>query len=163
MEGWVNIDLYDVDAAPTVLGSIMEMPFRSGVFERAYIGHVMEHLRYTDELQIMLLELRRVCAKGAEVVAVGPDVGKFNALYQQRNPAAPGWLLDAIVSLKPEGRDVNPGGWHQWVPIESMVLDAFRDAGYKGVEPIDITTIVRPEWPNPDPAPWQHCVKAIVP
>lgn len=160
MPGWINLDLYNSDTPPDVVGSVFSLPVKTGSIERVYIGHLLEHLGLFEQRPFWD-EVFRVGLHGAAVMVVGPDVAAFNRYFQKRHPCAPGWLLDPIVSeRKPEDK---PGIWHRWVPTEALTAEVMRQYGVQKVEPQDVRTVSRPLWPNTDTSPWQCAVSGRVP
>jgi predicted SAM-dependent methyltransferase len=117
-----------------------------------YLGHLLEHLRWEDQLLDALTEVRRVTRTGGRVMVVGPDITKAVAQKQ------PEWLLEAIIGGAPAS---SPGG-HQWVATEGLTVQAMQRGGLCDVTPVDVATVVRPEWPNVSQASWQCAVTATV-
>lgn len=147
--GWVDLDLcVNAETRPTVAGSAFKMPFPDGTFDRIYMGHLLEHLRWEDELLEGLEEVRRVARPGAEVMTVGPAMEKAVATGQ------PAWLLDAIISEAP----AKDSSGHQWVATEGLTVRALERGGMKNVRAVDVATIMKPQWPNVSQAPWQCAV-----
>lgn len=153
LPGWVDLDLglYE-DTPPTVFGSAFHMPFPDDTFDRVYMGHFLEHLRWEDELLDALTEVKRVTRPGGTVMVVGPDIGKAVATNQ------PSWLLEAIIGGAPAD---SPGG-HQWVATEGLTVLAMVRGGLTNVVPTDVAGVARPDWPNVSQAPWQCAVTATV-
>lgn len=151
---WVDLDLgiYE-DTPPTVFGSAFAMPFPDATFDRIYMGHLLEHLRWEDELLEGLAEVRRVGKPGATVMVVGPDIRKAIDTDQ------PDWLMRSIVGDAPAD---NPGG-HQWVATEGLTVRALERGGLTDARAVDVAHVTRPEWPNPSQAPWQCAAVATVP
>jgi predicted SAM-dependent methyltransferase len=164
-ELWINIDQSDKDAKPNVLGSIMMLPFADNTVDRVYMGHVLEHLGLFDDMKIFRDELFRVCKSGAQCMIVGPDVDAYNKMFQKNDVNAPQWLLEAVVSSKPEWATMenNKGGWHRWVPTSDLMVEMLEFYGFVEIEKKDITTIRMPVWPNKVTTEWQMAVSAKVP
>lgn len=142
LPGWVNVDLpWDGVVDPDVYGDAFALPFRTGSFEAAYVGHVLEHVPWGD-LPAMLGEVRRVLAPGAVVAVVGPDIELAIATCQ------PEWLLRAIDTL-----GGGPGG-HKWVATETLTVEALR-AVFPTAAAVPVGRVAPPEWPNVSTAPWQ--------
>lgn len=151
-EWGVNVDLYfpaDVKADAGVL------PFRDGAFDRAYLGHFLEHVPW-PAIPTLLAEVRRVMAPGSTVAAVGPCIHLAVATAQPR------WLLEAILS-DPRTVDDQPGIHHAWTPTEELTVVAMERGGFTDVRSVPVAAVDRPEWPNPTTAPWQCAVLATCP
>ena len=161
VDGWVNLD-YRPEPVPgckaDMAGDLMRLPFADGCATSVYLGHVLEHLDYVEEVPAALAEVRRVLADGGEVICVGPAVDLFADLAGRGDPAAPPWLLKAICDM--QGPGDGPGAKHRWVPTVSMVLDAFRRAGFTAWS-LDIDLSRPPRGANTEFARWQHCVVAV--
>lgn len=151
--GWLDLDLcVNDEIKPHVAGSMFALPFPDDTFDRIYLGHVLEHLRWEDQLPDGLAEVRRVGKPGGQVMVVGPDIQKGIDTHQ------PDWLLTAIVSDAPAS---SPGG-HQWVATEGLTVRALERGGFTDANPVNVADVKRPEWPNPSQAPWQCAVTATI-
>lgn len=129
------------------------LPFPTGTFDCAYLGHWLEHIPW-PEMASMLGEVRRVMRPGAEVMAVGPDILKAIQTNQ------PEWLIKIILS-DPRTVDVDPGVHHAWTATEELTMEALRLGGFTDIEAVDVATVRRPQYPNPSQAPWQCAVRAV--
>lgn len=78
LPGWVDID---VDPAPLAMNVLWGLPFRDGSVRRVFVSHLLEHLFYPRDVRFFLGELRRVCAPGAIVRIVVPDIEQCIAAY----------------------------------------------------------------------------------
>lgn len=145
-EGWYNTDITipHTGKAPDLLIDIYDMPshFPHHTFERAYVGHVLEHIEYGEPLTNAIQSIAYIAKT---VMVVGPCMKKAIATNQ------PDFLLRQI-EMNPNHKD-DPGE-HKWTPTEELTAEAIRDAGY---EPniVDVYIVRKPEWPNPDNSPWQ--------
>lgn len=75
-QGWTNVDVESNDKVhPDVVASATALPFRNGVCEAVYMGHVLEHLTPDDAVRA-LVEAHRVLQAGGTLMIVGPDVFK---------------------------------------------------------------------------------------
>lgn len=144
-EGWFNIDAIPTDKGkqPDMLLPIeafMEV-FPEKAFKKAYVGHVLEHIRWVD-VPFVVENLAWVAEK---IMVVGPCLDKAIARGEPQS------LIDAMRA--PEIFDYHPWS-HKWNPTERATAEAIETAGY---EPhiVDISTVKKPEWPNPTTAGWQ--------
>jgi hypothetical protein len=155
-DGWMNVDpIMPVPPArpPDVFASLPDLPWENDHFERAYLGHVLEHLPWAT-MPATLAEVRRVVRPGGQVMAVGPCL--LRAIARQ----SPDWLILAIVSDPRHAGD--PLG-HAWTPTETMTVEALRIGGFVGIQVHAVADVVFPEWPNPSTAAWQTAVSGLVP
>lgn len=153
-DGWVNVDSVapDEKRAPDVLGSVLDMPFAAGTFERVYCGHLLEHIPW-DLIPRLWDEVRRVCVSGAEVMAVGP------CIHRAISTGQPTSIIRAILA---DPRHAEGGLGHAWTPTEEFTAAAVA-LGLERVRAVSIASVVKPEWPNPTTAPWQCAVQGRVP
>lgn len=85
-------------------------------------------------------------------MAVGP------CIHMAITHAQPPWLIDAILA-DPRTQD-GTGIQHAWTPTEELTVVAMQRGGFVDVEAVPVTTITRPDWPNPAPnALWQCAVR----
>lgn len=148
LDDWVNVDLPWDGVRPVgrfVYGDAFTLPFADGVFDRAYLGHFIEHIWWRD-LQRVLDEVARVVV--GTVMIVGPAIDRAVA------QAEPRWLVDAVV-----GAGEGPGA-HKWVPTEELHVIALELCGWRPTV-IDVRDVKPPLWPNPVPhATWQCAISA---
>lgn len=142
--GVINLDLYP-DDKPDICGTIYALPFKSCSFDRAYLGHVLEHLTW-ERIPEALLELRRVLRKDAEVCVVGPCMERAVKLAQ------PDWLLEQI-SARPHPEE--PGIYHEWTPTTLLTKIAMERGGLLDIQGIALSETLRPRYPNQVGAEWQ--------
>lgn len=159
LAGWVNIDLpWNGVTGPHIYGDAFRLPFRSRTFDRAYVGHFLEHL-WREQIAAFVGELGRVMRPGGEVMVVGPDMAKAIETDQ------PVSILRAIVGDEPGrplGSALDGPGAHKWIATEALTVRAMREAGLQDVVPVDVADIAPPVWPNVSCAPWQCAVAARV-
>lgn len=165
--GWLNIDpdaLWPADER----WALPHVPLADGVAERAYLGHLLEHL-WPEELTPALCEVARLLKPGGVLMVVGPCIGK--ALDQAE------WALAARIvglSADQDSRLVGGGtrplgsvepwgpGSHKWVSTEALTARALRLVGFNP-EIIDVAMVRQPEWPNPAPdAKWQTAMRVVL-
>ena len=144
-DGWLNVDAIPTDKGrqPDMLLLIedfMEV-FPEKAFKKAYVGHVLEHIRWSDLPYV----LDNIAYVAETVMVVGPCLDKAISRGEPQS------LIDGIRA--PEIIDYHPWS-HKWNPTEERTAQAIRASGY---EPhiVDISTVKKPEWPNPTTAGWQ--------
>lgn len=148
---WVNVDAYRGAAGahpqPDLVASATDLPFKDGIATHVFCGHVLEHLRYDDELPVALPEIRRVLTPDGRLMVIGPDID----LTREHEPV----LIDGVV----HGGQRWPGDEHQWESTGALTLEAVRHAGFNAA-PINLADI--PDmWPVVDrTAAWQFALVA---
>lgn len=157
---WVNVDRYSLPhwkKPPDVVANVLDgLPFDDDYFDRAYLGHLLEHLEYNHEIPVMFRELRRVCKSGAPVRIVGPCVDKT---------VAKGYGQDLVKIMMPGTANAHmPGLDHRWVPTTNATLRAVQLLLDPDAYEIDIGVVCMPAWPNVAPdLDWQCAIAATVP
>jgi predicted SAM-dependent methyltransferase len=156
-DGWCNTDILPAPRGcpdPDVFADIFDYGtvFKPRSFERAYIGHVLEHIPF-DDVVAAIQHIAGTVRSGGLVMAVGPCMEKAVATGQ------PDWLLDDIRHHP----DREPHPWsHAWTPTEALTLQVMQESGLWDVRVVSIESVVRPEWPNPSTAGWQTAVVGVV-
>jgi SAM-dependent methyltransferase len=135
-KGGCNADTYrGGDVRPDVLLAGGALPFPDAYFERAYLGHVLEHVP-SDDVPALLAEVRRVVAPGGPVLVVCPDVGLAVERYAFQPTDKNREHLWACAEGTGDGR---PGERHLWnatAPrVLALVRGVFDDAEELPVEP----------------------------
>lgn len=157
LAGWVNVDLcWDGVKLPHVYADAFHLPFADRSFDRAYVGHFLEHL-WRDEIAAFAAELTRVMRPRGEVMIVGPDIAKA---VEQHQPVE---IVRAIIGDAPDvplGSTIDGPGAHKWIATEALTAKAMRDAGFVDVQPVDVATVTPPTWPNVSQASWQCAIAA---
>lgn len=145
---------------PDVFADIMGLPFAAGSVERAYAGHVLEHIEF-DALTEALEEIRRVLRPGAELLVVGPDVEKGRALFE--SGSYPATSVTAEERLKGLGVTHDHGGnpaLHKWDCSETVVAKALMGVfGAVHIMPIADTPVEFPVWDRYTPDQFAILVK----
>lgn len=94
--GWLNTDVYQDELVKpdVVVERGLRYPFIDSYFDGAYLGHVIEHIEWT-QVDDFILEISRVVKPGAPILIVGPDVKMTIDLYAA---GLMDWnLLEAII------------------------------------------------------------------
>lgn len=153
-DGWWNVDVIPTDKGrqPDQLIDIFTLPvyYSEPTFAAAYIGHVLEHINYSDVPKALRC-IAEILLPGSPIMVVGPCIEKAEATGQPQS------LIDGIRS---DPATMNHPWAHSWTPTESLTLEAVRAAGLNDVSIVDIKTVKRPEWPNPSTASWQTAILA---
>lgn len=166
-KGWVNVDVTESDEHgihPDILvGPDEGLPFPDNAFERAYLGHVLEHVPWED-CAVVLAEVARVVQKGGRIGIVGPDSKR--TLEQWKAGELPDWMVDAV--LEDDTAYMTPGQWegarHQWNCYEARVLNLLEQNGLHGARPLDLTNDRdMAGWPLVSPVSWQFGIEVRVP
>lgn len=151
-EGWTNVDL-DSPHRKDVTHDLREpLPFDDATVQRAYLGHVLEHLTKAQCARL-LADLRAKLAPGAPVMVVGPDCDRAAAMHQR------GEVDDQTL------HDIRYGGarWsgdkHLWRCVPGAVEKLLTAAGYSGVAEVPIAR-VPDDWPVVSRIGWQCAVEA---
>lgn len=81
-DGWINTDVYQDDLVkPDIIVSReSRYPFDDCSFDAAYLGHVIEHIEWT-QVASFISEISRIVKPGAPILIVGPDIKKTIDLY----------------------------------------------------------------------------------
>lgn len=147
-EGWVNIDVqaYPEFTPPDVLTDIAGLGrhFPKRVFEKAYVGHVLEHLPY-DDVASALRTIASFVIQGGTIMVVGPCIHRAIETRQPRH------LIEAILA---DPRTAHDPGAHSWTPTTELTLAAMEEA-LEGVRELPVAQVGKPGWPNPSTASWQ--------
>lgn len=172
-EGWWNTDLVQVPGIidpDQVVTAADPLPFPDATVERAYLGHVLEHVPWAD-VPAFLGRLRQVLAPGGVACFVGPDT--FEVLDLWKAGTEPWEKVAGII----EGtgsymRDhYSPLHWdadrHHWNCHQDRVAEAVTDLGWS-VEIIarlpdrrlDEDELRGRGWPLVDGSPCQFSIEA---
>lgn len=166
--GWVNADVVRSAAIrPDVLVPAEgPLPFPAACFDRAYLGHVLEHVPW-PRVPALLAEVRRVLAPGGLACVVGPDA--VLALEARRRGRATDRQVWDILEDDRHRQHASPGDdWegarHQWNCYGARVERALAAAGFLGVLAVPLEPAALPGWPVVDfTAPHQFAVTAANP
>lgn len=157
-EGWCNTDILPAPKGtqnPDVIADIFNYfeTFAKGSFKKAYIGHVLEHIPFNETIDAVV-NIAYVVQPSSPIMVVGPCINRAEHTGQPES------LLEAI-RYNP---DKPPHPWlHAWTPTEELTLEIMQQAGLDRVEVLPISSVDKPEWPNPSVAEWQTAVIGYVP
>lgn len=130
---------------PDVVASVLDLPFADGEFERAYCGHVLEHVALSD-LLAALEEIRRVLSEDGMLLIVGPDLH----LTEVHEPV--------LVSSVLHGGGRWAGDEHRWVPTLATHAAYVTAAGFQ-IHAVALDEIPL-DWPIVARHPWQFALLA---
>ncbi len=121
--GWTNVDAVSNDVVkPDVVADIMQgLPFQD--IENIYAGHVLEHIPH-DRVIDALRHWKEKCVAGAELVIVGPDCDRGEAMVRA------GEMHHLEYELLLHGGERWPGDAHLWRCTESEVMRLAAEAGW---------------------------------
>lgn len=156
-DGWCNTDILPAPKGtrdPDVIADIFNYgeTFKPGSFDKAYIGHVLEHIPFDDTVAAVQ-HIAATVKPGGLVMAVGPCIERAIATGQ------PVTLLNAIR----HNPDKPQHPWsHAWTPTEALTLEIMLESGLSA-KIVPVETVLKPDWPNPSTSNWQTAVIGVVP
>lgn len=154
VQGWVNVDQehspYPKDLE---LDLTKKLPWEVCSVTSVYAGHVLEHLRVKDAL-MLLMSLRECVIPTGQIMVVGPDVRKAEALIAAGTFDATYHTLQTIM----HGENRYPGDQHQWECTTEKIIELLIAVGWDKVIDVGIEN-VSTFWPVVDrKPPWQLAV-----
>lgn len=150
--GWINVDHGSPHRKDLDVDLTGPLPWPAGSIQRAYAGHVLEHLT-KPECVDLLERLRECVAPLGELMIVGPDVG----IAQRMAEAG---TLDVTMDSLRFGAGRWSGDVHQWECTSAGIVNLLQTAGWREITPMWIDD-VPPEWPVAYRGPqWQCAVLA---
>lgn len=177
-QGWVNTDLVVTDQIrpDVVVTSDDPLPFGSGSVERMYLGHVLEHIPWT-QIPAFCARVIEVCQPGAEVMVVGPDAVRTLERWRdgEEDWGAVAAVIEGTGAYLAHLGAYTPIRWdgdrHHWNCYEARVVEALTACGFHDVTPLgvlddgrlDESAICGAGWPLVDASPRQFAVSARCP
>lgn len=174
-EGWVNTDVVRIEGViepDVVVDPDAPLPFLPESFDRAYVGHIIEHVPW-DEVPTFLDALAEVLVPDAPVMFVGPDVDRAIGNYADGTST---WHDVAITMEGPSAYTEATGfatatRWdadrHHWNCSEQRVHDLLTHLKWRNVRwwPVDREGLLPelPGWPLVSRARNQFAVSATIP
>lgn len=174
---WVNLDVWnEPPVRPDLVVDRHDDPladFATGSVQRAYAGHVIEHVPW-DDVRPWLGRIQAKLRPGGELMIVAPDV--LRVIKRWKDGLDPeGWELVESVLENPWDRAHGEGyatirqdpTWlyarHHWNCFEERVKFAFADAeGWASVESVPIEQAGElGRWPLVAYTQWQCAVRAV--
>lgn len=147
-DGWVNVDRITTEyinsdgdpevIRPDVEANVLEgLPFESGVADEIYLGHVLEHIPWS-QVPDVLFEVRRVLAPGGQLCVVGPDLhltikGWREGKWHDIDGDGGYWLVESVMehsAMFMAGGEAWEGARHQWNCFEKRASDVVEHAGF---------------------------------
>lgn len=172
---WLNTDLVKVEGyiEPDLVVDYSDpFPFDPCTFERAYVGHVLEHVPW-DDLPAWLDDLSSVMIPDSPVMFVGPDAYRAIEGYKAGTAS---WHDVAIIieersAYTAETGFANAPRWeadrHHWNCHERRVVELLAGCGWMDIRPygvlLDGILPELPGWPVVSRASLQFAVQARVP
>lgn len=158
---WWNLDLVDNDVVhpDQVVEPDDWLPFPVHSLERIYLGHILEHVPWSD-VPGFLGAVRAGLTGGGEVCIVGPDVNRTLASWHF--DVVPWSLVERVLEHAEPQPDLGdwPGARHEWNCTEQRVADALTAAGFVDVRPTPIDPYALEGWPVVSFDTWQCAVIA---
>jgi len=160
-QGWVNVDIWEDDnTKPDVRAEAGKpYPFEDDYFDAIYLGHVIEHIDWSD-VPAFIMDMVRMAKPDAPILIVGPDVLKTIQLWKEGKEP---WHM--VLSTM-EHQDVNwqpgrehewwDGATHHWNCHHERVVDMLEDLGLT-----DITDVYNEIPNNPSGKQWHDPVTGI--
>jgi SAM-dependent methyltransferase len=107
IEDWINVD---AGGADLMLNATWGLPFPDASVRFLYCSHMLEHLRFIDQMPDLLREVFRVMAPGGTARFVVPDIRKLVAAYingdtaffdarKEYYPVSDGFLDGGVTNL----------------------------------------------------------------
>ncbi len=159
--GWLNVDVVQADRTqPDVLVNPGEpLPFPDGHFERAYLGHILEHVRW-DDVPKLLKDVCRVVKRGGEVCILGPD-SKLVLEAWKRGETDEKMVWDILEDATHHQYEAMHRDWdgarHFWNATAARVVAAMAAAGFANVREVAVGSLG--DWPVVDrDGPYQSAV-----
>lgn len=139
--GWVNTDVWEDHATkPDVLvESGKPYPFEDNTFDAIFLGHVLEHMDWT-EVGGFLEDMNRIAKPDAPVLAVGPDV--YRTIKRWQKNQEPWSMVESVMEhqdvyggytsfINSDAYAATPPDWwdgaaHHWNCHEKRLFDIMR-------------------------------------
>ena len=169
VEGWLNVDVIeDENIRPDqVIEAGKSLPYPNGTFDKVFMGHVLEHVPWS-QVAWLLTEVRRVIRPGGSICVVGPDVMK--TLHRVRNDSNLEEAIHFFRIVMEDGfhyQDSQHREWdgarHHWNCYAERVVFALKASGYQDIQERQIEPDQLVGWPVVDFLnKWQCAVTASV-
>src|ERR1700733_14127327 len=136
LPGWFNTDL-SPRANVAALDVTRPFPFSSNSFDEIFTEHMIEHIAYTDAINV-LKECYRVLQPGGKIRVSTPNLAFLVALYEPKSELQERyikWSSDHISwARKPRSSFVINNFFRDWghkfIFDEPALRDAFTEAGF---------------------------------
>lgn len=176
-DDWVNTDFVRIEnyiEPDVVVDPYDPLPFRPNSFERAYVGHCLEHIEWRWVPNFLYL-LAEVVTPDGLVMFVGPDVHRVIEGYKDGTAT---WhqvmvMIEERSAYTEEDGFADTPRWdadrHWWNCSEDRVVDLLLSCGWQEVVRYKLNVDgTLPEeleiaWPIVSRAPFQFAISACPP
>lgn len=142
LPGWLNADLFPRSASVLHLDSTEPFPFDDGAFDYIFSEHMIEHIPYTQGLE-MLRECHRVLRTNGSIRISTPSLAFLIDLYRANKSDLQAdyirWATDQFVRSAPGSHPtfvinnfVRDWG-HQFIYDEEILSASLKKAGFTSV------------------------------
>ena len=110
-KGWTNVDVWEgPNTTPDIKVNPGEpYPFEDNTFDAVYLGHVLEHIPWSD-VTTFLQDIQRVAKPGAPVMVVGPDI--YKTIKRWKEGLEP-WSM-VLSTIEHQDMNWQPDREHEW-------------------------------------------------
>lgn len=145
--GWINTDITNPEGyrAPDILCSAMDLPFKDGVVDKLYAGHVLEHLM-PEDVVVAVREFQRVISPNGEILVVLPDLDVAESRYSHDQ---------AFVDSVRFGANRWGGDAHLWESRPATFAAMLDEAGIQ-YHRLNLEVLKGFDWPVVDYVDWQY-------
>lgn len=150
--GWIGIDL---NGPADIHASVMALPFRTGIADRIFASHLLEHLDYFRQVPLALAEFRRILRPGGVLCVICPDVERTVLSGEPRA------LLEAVIAWPDEWNTAKwpvktPPQGHAWTCSAQFVVAKLTEAGFGSCHDMSgqIGSLAE-DWPVINSGDWQ--------
>lgn len=151
--GWFNVDHEgSPHAKDGVIDITKPLPWEKDSILHVYMGHVLEHVTYT-QAKTFLKRLRPLVQKIGQILIVGPDVDVATRFAEEGRLSMP---LDMIKF----GGKRWPGDEHRWESTVELTIKLLHDTGWSDIQNVGIENVAA-FWPVADRNEgWQLAITA---
>lgn len=174
-KGWVNTDVWESDTTKPdfKVQPGKPYPFDDDHFDAVFMGHVIEHIDWSDVVPFMN-DMSRIAKPNSAMFIVGPDI--YKTIERWKAGAEPWWMVESVL----EHQDINlqpgrkhewwDGATHHWNCHEQRVVSLLEAMGFTNIESVSdqmpnyVDNWRDPHlpglvWPSVQKAPWQFAIR----